>query len=131
MLWLLLLLFASFSHHYYLMVFHWSPRDSKSPQVSWSLLSILVDLNNAIVWVVSALPPIFNSSSSLIKPLGSFQEHRLQLVPPSPMTFLAVPQLFSIYYYYHYYFTPWMFLIHVLTGCLSLESECPRVFSWV
>ena len=31
------------------MVFHWSLCDGKSPQVSWTLLSILADLNNAIV----------------------------------------------------------------------------------
>ena len=39
------------------MVFHWSLNNSKSPQVSWTLLSILADLNNAVVWMVSACPP--------------------------------------------------------------------------
>ena len=33
------------------MVFHW--RDSKFPQVSGSLLSILADLNSAVVWMIS------------------------------------------------------------------------------
>ena len=36
--------------------------DSKSPQVSLVLLSILVDFNNAEVWMVSTRPIIFNSS---------------------------------------------------------------------
>ena len=40
------------------MVFHWSLSDSKSPYVSRTLLSILADLNDAIVWMVSTRPPI-------------------------------------------------------------------------
>ena len=52
------------------MVFHWSLSDSKSPQVSKTLLCILADLNHAVVWMLSAHPLISNSSSPLIKPLG-------------------------------------------------------------
>ena len=33
--------------------FYWSLKDSKSPQVSRTLLSILSILNNAVVWMVS------------------------------------------------------------------------------
>ena len=39
--------------HILLMVFHWSLSDSKSPQVFRTLLCILADLNNAVVWPVS------------------------------------------------------------------------------
>ena len=39
--------------------------DGKSPQVPRTLLSILVDLNIAVVWMLSVRPPIFNSSSPL------------------------------------------------------------------
>ena len=46
------------------MAFHWSLSDSKSPQDSETLLSFLVDLNNAIVWTVSTRPLIFKSSRS-------------------------------------------------------------------
>ena len=46
------------------MAFHWSLNDSKFPQVSWTLLSILAELNS-VVWMVSARPPISNSSSPL------------------------------------------------------------------
>ena len=52
-----------------LRVFHtsvswWSfTSDSKSPQVFRNLFSILAGLNNAVVWMVSAHPPIFKSSS--------------------------------------------------------------------
>ena len=45
------------------MVFHWSLRDSKSPQVSRTLLSILAVLNNAVVWMVSTRPSTSESSS--------------------------------------------------------------------
>ena len=43
--------FSSF-YLYHLMVFHWSLRDSKSPQISRTLLSNLCYLNNAVVWMV-------------------------------------------------------------------------------
>ena len=48
------------------MVCHWSLSDSKSPQVSRTLLRILADLNNAIVWMVSIHPDICKSSSPWI-----------------------------------------------------------------
>ena len=51
------------------MVFHWSLSDSKSPQVSRTLLSILAVLNNVVVWMVSAPPPTSKSSSLLNNPL--------------------------------------------------------------
>ena len=35
------------------MVFYWSLCDSKSPQVTGTLLSILAELNNAVIWIVS------------------------------------------------------------------------------
>ena len=43
-------------------VFHWSLSDNKSPRVSRTLLSILDDLNNAAVWIVSTHPLISKSS---------------------------------------------------------------------
>ena len=51
------------------MIFHWSLSDSKFPQVSRTLLSILADLNNAVVWTVSTRPVISNSSSPCTNPL--------------------------------------------------------------
>ena len=45
------------------MVFHWSLSDSKSSQISRTLLSILSDLNNALVWTASTRPVISKSSS--------------------------------------------------------------------
>ena len=60
------------------MVFHWSPSDSKSPQVSRTLLSILSILNNAVVWMVSTRPPTSKSFSPFNNPLIT--------VPNAPIT---------------------------------------------
>ena len=46
------------------MVSHWRLRDCKCPQVSWTLLGILADLNNSVDWMVSTRPLLSNSSSS-------------------------------------------------------------------
>ena len=45
------------------MVFHWSLSDNKSSQVSRTILSILTDLNNAVIWMVSTHPVISKSFS--------------------------------------------------------------------
>ena len=55
------------------MVFHWSLSDSKSLQVSRTFSSILADLNNAVVWIVSTRPPISKSSNPFISPLVTVQ----------------------------------------------------------
>ena len=60
------------------MVFHWSLSDSKSPQVSRILLSILAVLNNAVVWMVSTRPSTSKSSSPFSNPLVT--------VPNAPIT---------------------------------------------
>ena len=60
------------------MVFHWSLSNSKSPQVSKTLLSILADRNNAVVWVVSTRPVISKFSCPCTNPLVT--------VPRAPIT---------------------------------------------
>ena len=60
------------------MVFHWSLSDSKSPQVSRTLLGILPVLNIAIVWMVPTRPPTSKSSSPF--------SNRLVTVPNAPIT---------------------------------------------
>ena len=47
-----------FSHQLQLMVFQGVLGDSKSLQISKTLLSIRADLNNAVVWMVSIVPLI-------------------------------------------------------------------------
>ena len=51
------------------MVFHWSLSDSKSPQASRTLLSILSILSNAVIWIVSTCPPPSKSSRPINNPL--------------------------------------------------------------
>ena len=60
------------------MVFHWISGDSKSPLVSTTILNVLVDLNNAVVWMVSTRPLISNSLSSCT--------NYLVTVPSAPIT---------------------------------------------
>ena len=45
------------------MVFHWSLSDNKSPQILGTLLNILADFNNAVVFMVCTRPLISKSSS--------------------------------------------------------------------
>ena len=61
-----------YNYYYYLLIriFHiWRLSDSKSPQVSRTLLSILADFNNAVVCMVSTRRPTSKSSRLFNKPL--------------------------------------------------------------
>ena len=52
------------------MVSHWSLSDDKSPQDSRIVLSILGDLNNAVIYMVSTRPLISKSFKSLYQSFG-------------------------------------------------------------
>ena len=60
------------------MVFHWRLSDSKSPQVSRTLLDILAVFNNAVVWMVPTRSPTSKSSRPFNNPLVT--------VPKAPLT---------------------------------------------
>ena len=97
-LFLLLLLFLliyslEFSTSVLAMVFHWSLSDSKSPQVSRTLLSILTTLNNAVVWMVSIHPSTSRSSSPFNNPLVT--------VPKAPITIGII-----VTFMFHSFFNP-------------------------
>ena len=64
------------------MAFHWSLSDSKSPQVSRTLLNILAVLNNVVVWMVSTRPPTSKFSSPFSNPLVT--------VPNAPITIVII-----------------------------------------
>ena len=51
------------------MVFHWSLSDSKSPQVSRTRLRILAVLSNAVIWLISTLPPTSKSPKPFNNPI--------------------------------------------------------------
>ena len=51
------------------MVSHWSLSEKKSPHVSRTLLRVLADLNNVVVWMVSTHPHISKSSRPCTNPL--------------------------------------------------------------
>ena len=73
------------------MVFHCSLSDSKSPQVSRTLLSILAVLKNAVVWMVSTRPPTSKSFSPFSNPLVT--------VPNAPITIgTIVPCMFHSFF---------------------------------
>ena len=75
------------------MVFLWNLSNSKSPRVSRTLLSILINLNNAVVLIVFISPPISNSSSPLSKPL--------EIVSTVPITIAITINLrFHIFFYF-------------------------------
>ena len=70
------------------MVSHWSLSDSWSPQVSWTLLSILVD---TVVWVISIHPLISTSSSP--------STNRLLTVPSAPIT-IGITVIFTFHVFF-------------------------------
>ena len=73
------------------MVFHWSLNFNKCPQISTIFLSILVDLNNAVVWMVPTRPLISKSLSPFINPLVT--------APSAPITNgITVTFMFSVLY---------------------------------
>ena len=92
------------------MVFHWSLSDSKSPQVSRTLLSILAVLNNIVVWMVSTRPPTSKSSSTLSNPLVT--------VPNAPIIISIFVTCILLLL-----FAPWEFLTLELADGLLLKFE--------
>ena len=73
------------------MVFHWSLSDSKSPQVSRTLLSILDVLNNAVVWMVSTRLSTSKSSSPF--------DNSVVTVPKAPIAFgIIVTFMFNSFF---------------------------------
>ena len=61
------------------MASHWSLSDSKSPQVSRTLLSILADLNKAVFWTVSTDPVVSKPSSPCTNSLVTVQKPPIKI----------------------------------------------------
>ena len=75
------------------MVFHWSLSDSKSPQIFWTLLSLVADQFYAVVWMAFTRPVISPSSSPFINPLVT--------VPRAPITIGII-----VTFMFHGFFNP-------------------------
>ena len=90
---IIFLLFDSFSHLPHLVVFHWSLGDNKSPQISRIFLSIMDDLRNAVVWIVSTRTFISKSSTPLTNPLVTF--------PKAPIT-IGTTVTFMFHSFFHF-----------------------------
>ena len=75
------------------MVSHMTLSDSKSTQVSRTLLSILANLNYAVVWMVSGCPLISNDSSPFINPLG--------IVPSAPIIIIYIIIIVTLFRVFH------------------------------
>ena len=88
------------------MVFHWSLSDSKFPQVSRTLLSILAILNNSVVWIVSTRPPTSKSSSPFNNPLVT--------VPNAPIT-IGIIVTFMFHSFFFQFSSKVEVLIHLFT----------------
>ena len=105
------------------MVFHWSLSDSKSPQVSGTLLRILAVLSNAVIWIVSTCPPTSKSSRPFNNPLV--------IVPKAPITIDKIVTFmfhsFFNYYYYYYYYYLRLPIFFPPVGYLSRVSDWQQV----
>ena len=92
------------------MVSYWSLSEGKSPQVFRNLLSILDDLNNAIVWMVSTRALIPPAPLTILWWL--FRANWLKLMLPSFscsiafFSFLAISRYLSLFSFY-FNFTQW------------------------
>ena len=112
------------------MIFHWSLSDSKSPQVSRTLLSILAVLNNAVVcllFVVSTRLPTSKSNSP-------FSNH-LVTVPNAPITIgIVVTCIFRSFFnslarsrFFFLLLLLFGFFTSALADCLSMESSWQQI----
>ena len=108
---IIILLLLEFFTPVLVVISHWSLSDNKSPQVPRILISILVDLNNTVVYMVCTSPFIFKSSSSFINPLGIF--------PSAPVAF-GISVTFMFYGFFKSLARSWYLSIFSLYFNLTL-----------
>ena len=94
--------------------------ESKSPQISGTLLSILADLSNAVVWMVSIFLLIFNSFSPFFKPSGTAPSEPTTIGITSIHMFRGLFSSLARYEYLSIISLPF-----ILTQCL-LERQNPQ-----
>ena len=105
------------------MVYHWSLSDSKSPQISWTLLSTLSYHNNAVVSVVSTCPLISESSSLFTNPLG--------IVPSSPTT-IGISVTFMFLRFFNFLTRSWYLSLFLFSFIFTQSTILPvLIFCWL
>ena len=124
--WLLLLSY-SFECFSQLMVFHWRPSDSKCPQVCRTLLSILVDLKNGVVWMVSTRPLISKSSCPYTNPLMTVLSTSITI----SITSLSCSIVFSVLLQDLGTYLPFRFLTILFCGLPGRQSLLFGRFSFL
>ena len=95
------------------MVSHRNLNDNKSPQVFRTLLGILADLNNAVIWMVSTRPVISKSSSPCSNPLVT--------VPRAPIT-IGIIVIFMFYSFFNSLARSWYLSLFSLSFNFTLWS---------
>ena len=102
------------------MVFNWSLSDSKSVQVSRTLLNILADFNDTVGWMISAHLPISSSSNSLTKSIG---------IVLSALITIGITVTFMCHSFFSYlasYKYLCLFVFFLLSLCVSPGRQSPR-----
>ena len=116
---MLFFIFRRFSPQLTLVVFYWNRNISKFTHVSRTLLSILADSNNAVVWMVSILPLISSATRPLSKPLRT--------VPNALTVSVTVtPCLFGFFFFFVLWHGPsiWLsFCFLLISLCSSLKRQ--------
>ena len=126
--------FLRMAHQLQLVVFHWSPIDRKSFQLSRTLQSFLAYFDNAVVWMVSIVALLFNSAKSLFQ---VFRHRSKRSNYNWYQRHSHVPQLFQlsgkiqvfVYLFVFFYFHSvhlWNNKIHLMTTSFFLSIN-PRL----
>ena len=119
------------------MVFHWRQRDSKSPQVSRTLLSNLTDLKNAVVWMVKIFPPISTLPLPFLNLRAPIQVRRLQLVLPSLSRYTAYLELWKsrnicrVFFFFFFFFAFYIFTLWSPTMVNSTIQQFPPTHTFL
>ena len=122
--------FTNFSHQRSSMVSHWTLSDSKSPHVSRTLLSIMVDLNNVVVWMVYPHRLISKSSSLFTNPvIGLIVSFMLLSFFQFPCKVELPIFLFVCFQFYYVVsrtakFIIWQVIFFLLLDCLAEIKWC-------
>ena len=105
------------------MVYHWNLSDSKFPQFSRSLLSILADLNNAVVWMASTRllisKSLYQFFSDCTKSTNYNWYHRHFHVPQFFQFSSKIQVLIFLFTFFQFYFVvSRKNKVHNLASCL-------------